>query len=206
MLFRFLGAGYPPILGILLFLFIFTVLVFCITVHEFAHAWAAFKLGDPTAKNLGRVTLNPLAHLDGLGTLMLVLFGFGWGKPVSFDPSNFSNPRLYSALVSLAGPASNFLFACFFALVYRVSPPIAISGVFQVLVVLNLTLCFFNLIPVNPLDGFKVVWGFLPKQLAWQWMDLAPYGVYLLLFLLFTNTAGVLISAPVEFFTRILLG
>src|SRR3989338_11315825 len=104
------------VIGLITFIFVFAILVFCLTIHEYSHAWVAFKLGDPTAKAMGRLTLNPLAHLDPVGTLLLLLVGFGWGKPVPFNPNYFANPRRSSALVSLAGPASNFIFAVLFGL------------------------------------------------------------------------------------------
>ncbi len=204
MLFDTLASG-NLLFGLISFVFIFGILVFCLTVHEFAHALVAFKLGDPTAKSMGRLTLNPLAHLDPLGTLLLVLAGFGWGKPVPFNPNYFSNPRRDSALVSLAGPATNFLFAVIFSFSHRFLGFGVIASVLETLVYLNLILCFFNLIPVHPLDGFKVVWGILPYQLSTQWMDLAPYGIYLLLILIFTNLTRVLISVPVSFFVSLLL-
>ena len=204
MLFDLLGSGNPA-LGILTFLIVFAVLVFCISVHEFAHAYAANRLGDPTPKALGRLTLNPMAHLDPLGTLLLVVAGFGWGKPVPFNPNYLQNPRRGSAIISLAGPLTNFSFAVLFALVYKVMPVGIVSEVLTLVVYLNLVLGFFNLIPVHPLDGFKVVWGLLPYQLSIQWMDLAPYGIYFLLILIFTNLTDILVRTPVSYFAKLLL-
>ena len=204
MLFDLLGSGNPA-LGILTFLIVFAVLVFCISVHEFAHAYAANRLGDPTPKALGRLTLNPMAHLDPLGTLLLVVAGFGWGRPVPFNPNYLQNPRRDSAIISLAGPFTNFLFALLFSLLYKVMPVGIVSEVLTLVVYLNLVLGFFNLIPINPLDGFKVVWGLLPYQLSIQWMDLAPYGIYFLLILIFTNLTDILVRTPVSYFVKLLL-
>ena len=191
-------------LRLFIFLLLAGVLIFVITIHEFAHALAATLLGDPTAKANDRLTLDPRAHLDRLGTLLLLLVGFGWGRPVPFNPDYFANPRRDSAIVSLAGPLSNFLFACIFGFFYQFFPYGVVKEVLGALVTLNLVLCFFNLIPVNPLDGFKVVWGFLPENLAHQWLDLAPYGIYILLILIFSNVTDKFISIPVNFFINIL--
>lgn len=198
------------VLRLLVFVITFAVLAFVITVHEYAHAYIAFRLGDPTAKAMGRVSFDPRVHLDPLGTIFLLLTGFGWGRPVEFNPDYFSNPRRDAALVSLAGPLSNFLFASLFAIMYQLLPKELSGGALVIfllrnLIITNLALCFFNLIPVHPLDGFKVVWGFLPRVLAEQWMDLAPYGIYLLLFLIFTNLAGAIISLPLNFFLKLFI-
>jgi Zn-dependent protease len=196
---------FGPIGGLILVAFEFGVLALCISVHEFAHAYTADRLGDPTARSMGRLTLNPLAHLDPMGSILLVLFGFGWGKPVMFNPAHFANPRRDASLVAFAGPASNLAFAALFSVIFHFVPLDIVKAICSALVTMNLVLCFFNLIPVNPLDGFKVVWGLLPHDLAYQWMELAPYGIYILLFLILTNATSVLISGPIAFFTRILL-
>src|SRR3990167_7168759 len=117
----------------ILFIILLLSLILCITVHEFAHAYAASKLGDPTAKAMGRLTLNPLKHLDPVGTLLLIFAGFGWGKPVPYNPNYFKNPKRDSALVSLAGPASNFLFAIIFGLLHKLLPFGIFGGIFEVL-------------------------------------------------------------------------
>lgn len=158
-------------------------LALVITVHEFAHALSADLLGDSTAKINGRLTLNPFAHLDLFGTLCLVLAGFGWGKPVPFNPLNLRRPRRDSALIALAGPVSNFLMAALLAIVYRIFPSAPVS----LLILLNLGLGFFNLLPFGPLDGFKVVLGFLPASLAYRWMDLERWGIYILFFLILSG-------------------
>jgi len=139
-------------------------LLLAITIHEFSHAWVANYLGDPTAKRAGRVTLNPLAHLDPLGTIMLLLVRFGWGKPVPINPNNFKNPRMGSALTALAGPTSNFLLANLLALIYKLSNLGGSSlGTFIVLTIyMNLVLMVFNLLPIPPLDGSKFFALFFP--------------------------------------------
>jgi len=149
-------------------------LLFAITVHEFSHAWVANYLGDPTAKKAGRVTLNPLAHLDPLGTIMLLLVRFGWGKPVPINPNNFKNPKLGSALTALAGPTSNFLLANLIALVYKLGSFTGTPfGDFLLLVIyMNLVLMVFNLLPIPPLDGSKFFALFFPA------LDNPKYEIY----------------------------
>lgn len=150
-----------------------------ITVHEFSHAFVALLLGDRTAKEQGRVTLNPLAHLDPMGSLMIVFVGFGWGKPVPFSPWRFrGNPRLSSSLVALAGPMSNFIAAVIIASVLRsglITSRIVADALGTILIV-SLLLGFFNLIPLFPLDGFNTVRGLLPPKLGDQFGQLAPWG------------------------------
>lgn len=190
-----------PQLGILLIV----ALVVSLTFHEFSHAFVANKLGDPTAKNMGRLTLNPLAHLDPLGTLFLIVARFGWGKPVPFNPLNLKNPRRDAALISLAGPMSNFILAISSSLLVRLLNIGGIFGAFLYLVVLyNLTLGIFNLIPVGPLDGNKIVYGFLPMNLAVQWQELQRYGMFILLFLVFTNTTSLVLSPLVDLSMKLL--
>lgn len=156
-------------------------LILAVTVHEFAHAFVAEKLGDNTARLLGRVTLNPLAHLDPLGTLMILLTRFGWGRPVPINPLNFENPLRDGALVSLAGPAANLVTASLLAIPVRLD--LWWGALLLPLIFLNVGLAVFNLLPVFPLDGFKVVEGVLPLDLAAAWQKTAPYGFYLIVFL-----------------------
>ena len=181
------------------------VLIISLTIHEYAHAYVADKLGDPTAKYMGRLTFNPLAHLDPLGVLALLLVGFGWGKPVPFNPINLKNPRRDSALISFAGPLSNFIMAILLALLAHVLPlNTYLLGTLYLAVFYNLTLGFFNLIPVHPLDGFKVVTGILPLNLAWKWENLQSFGIYILLIMMVTGIIGALISPPVQISLKLL--
>ena len=184
----------------IVFILLSISLIISISIHEFAHAFIASKLGDPTAKLLGRVTLNPLAHLDPLGTFLLLFAGFGWGKPVPFNPIYLKNPKRDVAIISFAGPASNFLLAILVSVVIRLTPQTDL-GLFTLIHYLlymiafyNLVLGFFNLIPIHPLDGFKVVNGFLPHELSIQWMQMAPYGIWILLVLIMTDTTSKIIT------------
>lgn len=172
------------------FVIVFGVIVLSLSIHEFAHAWAGDKLGDPTPRYQGRLTLNPLAHLDPLGTALLVLVGFGWGKPVEIDPFNLKHPLRDNALIAAAGPASNLLLALVFAISF---PLIAsVTGTFQFLleiqgflVFYNVMLACFNLVPVYPLDGSKIVLALLPKQVALEYDQfMSKYGMFVLLALL----------------------
>ncbi|MBI2414227.1 site-2 protease family protein [candidate division WWE3 bacterium] len=177
-----------------MFVFILLALTMAISVHECAHAYAAYKLGDASAKYLGRITLNPKAHIDTTGLLFLLITGFGWGKPVPFNPMFLKNPRRDSALIALAGPVSNFILAIILAIIYKFLPSgeVLLFSLIKTLVFIviqyNLVLGIFNLIPVEPLDGFKIVAGVLPHDLAIQWMQIRPYGLWILLILVFTGT------------------
>jgi Zn-dependent protease len=174
-------------------------LVLSLSIHEFSHAWAAYELGDPTAKNLGRLTLNPISHLDPIGALMILFmaisgWGIGWGKPVPVNPYNLRvNPRVGMGLTAGAGPFSNLVLAALSAIPLRLSlnlPP-ALSGFLWTMVFTNVSLAVFNMIPLPPLDGFSVIQGIIGTfrtQWAYEWGNrldkLAPYGPILLLGLL----------------------
>lgn len=165
-------------------------LLLAIAIHEFAHAWAADRLGDPTPRIQGRLTLNPLVHLDPIGTGLLILAGFGWGKPVQFDPYNLSNPRRDAALISFAGPLSNLILASIAALLFNFGlfQNFENGLVYEVLfrfIYLNVLLAIFNLIPIHPLDGGKILVGLLPDNLADDWdRILKQYGMILLIILI----------------------
>ena len=174
-------------------------LVISISIHEFAHAWSAYELGDPTARNQGRLTLNPIVHFDPLGALMIVFmsiagWGIGWGKPVPVNPYNMrTNPRVGMGLTSAAGPFSNLVLAALFAIPLRLglNLPSVVFSLFWVMIVTNVSLALFNLIPLPPLDGFGVVQGILGTfrtRWAYEWgsrLDkLIPFGPVLLMGLL----------------------
>jgi len=180
---------------LLFWLWVLAILI-AITIHEFAHAWAAYQLGDQTAKDQGRLTLNPFAHLDPIGTLAIILIGFGWGKPVPFDPYNLRDPRKDSALISLAGPLSNFILAIILAIILRVFtisnlPLSIISLILTPIIILNVTLGVFNLLPIHPLDGGKILVGLLPERTANEVEALLnQYGLILLLLIMFPIFGG----------------
>ena len=173
-------------------------LVAGITIHEASHAFVAYRLGDPTAKLAGRLTLNPASHLDLIGTLALLIVGIGWGKPTPFDPFNLRNIKRDSALISVAGAASNFILAIILSIPYLFfyftgNLSLTINAVYQVISIiiwLNLILGVFNLIPVHPLDGFKVLAGLLPRDWYYDFIQTERYGIFILLFLLITGAIG----------------
>jgi len=161
-------------------------LIIAIDIHEFSHAWTADKLGDPTARLNGRMTLDPRAHLDPLGTLALLFINFGWGKPVPIDPYNLRSPKRDTAIISLAGPASNLILATILSLITKFTPLAVFSAFLIPLIILNVNLAVFNLIPFPPLDGAKILTGFLPHEWAWQLEEsLERYGMILLFLFLF---------------------
>lgn len=194
-------GGHPPFLinalltDPLVGVSMIAAIIIGITIHEFSHALVAYRLGDPTAKLSGRLTLNPQSHLDPLGTLALIFIGFGWGKPTPFDPYNLRNIKRDSALISAAGAASNFLLAFALSAPYliayytrSITPEINMiySYVFW-FIFFNVILGVFNLIPVAPLDGFKVLAGLLPKEWYRDFMQTEQYGIFILMLLLFTG-------------------
>ena len=188
-------------------------LIFAITVHEFAHALVAYRLGDPTAKLAGRLTLNPVAHLDPIGTLALLLVGIGWGKPTPFDPYNLRNIKRDSALISVAGAASNFLLAALLSLPYLIAYytgnlSLQVSNVYEFLsmvIAINVLLGVFNLIPVSPLDGFKVLAGLLPKDWYRDFTATERYGIFILLLLIITGAIGRILFPVVSLILAYLL-
>ena len=145
------------------------VILFSLTLHEFFHAWTAFRFGDPTAARLGRLTLNPLAHLDLFGTIVMFASGFrfGWAKPVPVNPLNLRNPRVADIWISAAGPLSNLGLALLCGLVFRLTDaPEVAQRLLVAGVVINVTLAFFNLIPLFPLDGSHILRNLLPQEMT----------------------------------------
>jgi Zn-dependent protease len=176
--------------------------LFSITVHEVSHGYAAYLFGDPTAKMAGRLTLNPIKHIDPIG--MLVLFVtrmIGWAKPVPVDPRHFKRPRQDMVWVSLAGPASNLVLAALTAAVLKlVGPSLATTYLYplvimgQLMVMINVGLAVFNLIPIHPLDGSHIMEGLLPPKMAFEYSKLQPYGFIILLVLIFTRVVDFVIA------------
>ncbi len=196
------------------------LLLVAIPVHEASHAAAAYLLGDPTAKRLGRLTLNPISHMDRTGTVLLLMtaifgFGIGWGKPVPFNPHNLRmNPRTGSAIVSFAGPASNFALAAFLAIALRMHAIPYNDLLLQVVgytIYMCVVLGVFNLIPLPPLDGFSVVLGILPFRQAASWAKLGNYGFGPLMALVLAgwvlpiNPLNLILGPPVNVILQMLL-
>jgi Zn-dependent protease len=200
-----------------MFIFWIVALVIALSVHEYAHARVADELGDPTPRLNGRLTLNPLSHLDPIGTLMLLIFRFGWGKPVPIDPYNLRNPKKDQALIALAGPLSNFIvaiaFSLFFHLLSLFIPVFNSTLIFSfavTVVIMNLGLGIFNLLPFGPLDGAKIFIGFLPADKAEDWeqaMNQYSLIIFLLMLLPIINGSSILsltLGTLVNFFLKLL--
>lgn len=170
----------------------------CITLHELSHGFVAYRLGDDTAKRAGRLTLNPLKHLDPMGLLMMLVFHFGWAKPVPVNMMRFKNPKKGMAVTALAGPGCNFLITVFFLFLYGAlqKPLFASNAGKMVLELLELTayislgFCIFNLIPVPPLDGSKILFSALSDSAYWKLMQYERYGSIVLIVLVWTGVLG----------------
>ena len=200
------------------------VILFAITIHEAAHGWAANKLGDPTAMIMGRVTLNPIAHIDPIGTVLLPLLlvimrapPFGWAKPVPVNPLNLKNPKRDNLLISAAGPVSNFSVAIVAGIILKIllvsmgnsSPPgfsliQVLVNILYYTIVLNVFLAVFNLIPIPPLDGSGILLGLVSEQAAQKVEQLRPYGFIIVIGMMWLGLLN-LIFRPIQYVIRILL-
>lgn len=194
--------------------FLVIVLLLSAVFHEYMHGFAAFKLGDPTAKNAGRLTFNPIKHIDLFGSIILPVlmlisgssFLFAWAKPVPYNPNNLSDRKYGEAKVALAGPMANFVLALVFALIWRLMPFISLSfsGFIAIIIYVNLILMVFNLMPIPPLDGSKIVSVFLSPEKKARYLSLERYG--LLFVLLFVLLFSDLLIIPVNFLFGVLTG
>lgn len=180
------------------FVFQLVVLVFSVIIHEVSHGFVAERLGDPTARLLGRLTLNPLKHIDPFGSIILPLllslvpggFVFGWAKPVPYNPANLKRPVRDAALIAAAGPVSNLVIALIFGLLVRLGVGVGIPGVSGALfinlaaliVLVNVSLAIFNLVPIPPLDGSKILAALIPRSMAGAYVALERYGFFILIF------------------------
>ncbi len=182
-------------------LYVLPAILIGLTVHEWAHAYAAYRLGDPTARNLGRMTLNPLAHVDPIGFIMLLLIGFGWARPVPINPRNFKNYKRDEIIVSLAGIFTNLLTAFVFSFVYvagvlkwGLATNTAFMSIFGSIITINLALAIFNLIPIYPLDGSHVLEVLLAHKIPRFVMFLRQYGQWILLGLLLLGVVSTVLG------------
>jgi Zn-dependent protease len=189
--------------------------LFALTFHELAHGYVAWKLGDPTAKNAGRLTMNPLKHLDPLGVIAFIIMKIGWAKPVPVNPNYFKDPQKGMLVVALAGPAANvvtaiasailvkFLVTMPFLPIYVLKP---LMGMLVASVWINIMLAVFNCLPIPPLDGSRVLMGVLPPDAARSYAKLEPFGFILLLVLFYAGLIGKVILPIIHFANNLLLG
>lgn len=178
----------------------------CITLHEVSHGYVAYRLGDNTAKNMGRLTLNPIKHIDIMGLIMMVLFKFGWAKPVPVDMRNFRSPKRDMAITALAGPVSNLLITIVFLFLYGFFYPLNSDGfagtVLQMIYTtayISAALAIFNLVPIPPLDGSKVLFSLMSDEAYYKLMKYERYGMILLMVVLFSGIADNVLSNSVSF-------
>ena len=187
------------------------ILLTAVPVHECAHVWAAHKLGDDTGKNEGRLTLNPFAHLDLGGSLMMVLVGFGWGRPAPVDPRNFKNPKRGMMLSALAGPASNFIMAFLAMVAYKGivilgylkgnNTLLVLADVCKYITWINVSLGVFNFLPIPPLDGSKIFNALLPERLYFKIMSYERYIFFALIVLVYSG----LLDKPIGFLQELVI-
>lgn len=196
------------------FLISFGLLIIAVTAHEFAHGWVAYKLGDTTAKYAGRLTLNPLAHIDPLWTFLLPLFlfistggqfVFGAAKPVPINYLALKNPRRDIIWIGMSGPAANFILAFALSIISKFTPVSwHINFIIESLIIINVVLGVFNLIPIPPLDGSRILIGILPRDLAYQYSLIEPYGFLILILLLWLGIFGRIVWPIVNLILRVL--
>ena len=192
-----------------------SIFFFAVIIHEYAHGWIAWKLGDWTARNAGRLTLNPLAHIDPIGTILLPLLllatrspvVFGWAKPVPVNFHSLGNPKKDMIWVGLAGPAANILFAILLSFILKffvLTGNLLLKEVITTAIIINLVLAIFNILPIPPLDGSRVVMGMLPRELAIRYAKLEPYGFIIIFGLLYLGLIGSVIWPLVTYFATLL--
>lgn len=217
MLFNLLSGGFDNFDQIVTYLFSTAFVIFCtMPIHEYAHAWVATKLGDQTPRLSGRLSLNPTAHISPIGALMILIFGFGYAKPVSVNPRNFKDAKKGMAITALAGPVSNLLMALVFVFLLQLVAFLAPRDVYLMLssgdttiagaiykffffvAVVNINLAVFNLLPIPPLDGSRILQLLIPNKYYYKFLEYERYIVLIVFILLFTG----ILSAPLEFLSE----
>lgn len=204
--------------GIASFLYTLPILLISLSIHEFAHAFTAYKLGDRSQKALGRLTLDPFRHIDWMGFICIALMGFGWGKPVMVDDTNFKNRSRGNMLTALAGPLSNLLLAVFFTIILKVLvmtnlivPVVGstVGGVLFNMLILsiqfNLVFAVFNMIPIPPFDGSKVLYYFLPYKAKQVFHTLEHYSFYIIIIFLVTGLGTIIVSPIINWIWQLLM-
>ena len=204
--------------GLALFLFTLPALLLSLSIHEFAHAYTAYKLGDMSQKYRGRLTLDPFKHIDIVGFLCIMLCGFGWGKPVQIVDTNFKNRAKGNAIVAFAGPFSNILLAIFFPIVIKILSMTGVLGLMatnnigiiliqmlSVTIYFNIVFAVFNMLPIPPFDGSKVLFYFLPRKYKNIMYTLEKYSLIILLVLIITNVHYYIVGPIVNFLQYLLI-
>lgn len=203
--------------GLISFLYTLPALLFCLAIHEFAHAYTAYKLGDRSQKAMGRLTLNPVSHIDILGFICIALFGFGWGKPVMIDDRNFKNRAAGNALTAFAGPFSNLIMAVIFTIILKL---LIITGVvttainstvgaivlnmLQLVIQFNVVFGIFNLIPIPPFDGSRILYYFLPQKGREIMYNIERHSFIIILVILATGIGSMIVSPIINFVLSLL--
>lgn len=203
--------------GFISFLYMLPVLLFCLAIHEFAHAYTAYKLGDKSQKAMGRLTLNPFSHIDISGFICIALFGFGWGKPVMIDDRNFKNKAAGNALTAFAGPFSNLLMAIVFTIILKI---LVITGVIttavnstvgaiilnmlRLAIQFNVVFAIFNLIPIPPFDGSRILYFFLSSKGREVMYKIEQYSFIIVLVILITGIGSKIVSPIINFVLSLL--
>ncbi len=187
------------------FLISLLAILFAISIHEFGHAFVAHLNGDDTAKNEGRMTINPINHIDPFGMLMMFLVHFGWAKPVPVNPYNFKNEKIGNITVSLAGIIFNLISAIVFALINKYVPIASIKAVTFSLVMYNIGFAAFNILPIPPLDGWNIIATFLPKETVYKIYEYSKYTTILFIILIMTNAFSYILNPIYGFFYRIVM-
>lgn len=187
------------------FLISLLAILFAISIHEFGHAFVAHLNGDDTAKNAGRMTINPVNHIDPFGMIMMFLVHFGWAKPVPVNPYNFKNEKIGNITVSFAGIFFNLISAIVFALINKYVPMVSIKAVTYSLVMYNIGFASFNILPIPPLDGWNIIATFLPRETVNKIYEYSRYTTILFIVLIMTNAFSFILNPIYGFFYRIVM-